>query len=46
MKKIFITGGLGYLGSQLAKEALEKNFEVMLYDSLVYNQRDRIHKES
>lgn len=38
MKKMFITGGLGYLGSQLAKEALTKDFSVMLYDSLIYEQ--------
>lgn len=38
MKKIFITGGLGYLGSQLAKEALENGFSVCLYDSLIYEQ--------
>lgn len=38
MQKIFITGGLGYLGSHLAKEALTKGFSVMLYDSLVYEQ--------
>ncbi|MFZ2621001.1 MAG: NAD(P)-dependent oxidoreductase [Minisyncoccia bacterium] len=38
MQKIFITGGLGYLGSQLAKEALKKDFDVCLYDSLIYEQ--------
>lgn len=38
MQKIFITGGLGYLGSQLAKEALTKDFSIMLYDSLIYEQ--------
>ena len=38
MRKIFITGGFGYLGSQLAKEALEKGDSVMLYDSLMYEQ--------
>ncbi len=38
MQKIFITGGLGYIGSQLAKEALTKGLSVMLYDSLIYEQ--------
>lgn len=38
MKKIFITGGLGYIGSQFAKEALAKDYSVMLYDSLIYEQ--------
>jgi nucleoside-diphosphate-sugar epimerase len=38
MKKIFITGGLGYLGTQLAKQALKKGYHVCLYDSLIYEQ--------
>jgi len=38
MRKILITGGFGYIGSQLAKEALTKGFSVMLYDSLIYEQ--------
>jgi nucleoside-diphosphate-sugar epimerase len=37
-QKIFITGGFGYIGSQLAKEALTKDFSVCLYDSLIYEQ--------
>lgn len=38
MKKIFITGGLGYLGTQLAKKAIKKGYTVCLYDSLIYEQ--------
>lgn len=38
IRKIFITGGLGYLGSHLAKEALARGDSVMLYDSLIYEQ--------
>ncbi len=38
MKKIFITGGFGYIGSKLAMEALSKGYSVFLYDSLVYKQ--------
>lgn len=38
MKKIFITGGLGYLGTQLAKTALKAGYDVYLYDSLIYEQ--------
>ena len=37
-KKIFITGGLGYIGSVFAKEAVKKGYSVKLYDSLVYEQ--------
>lgn len=38
MKKIFITGGFGFIGSELAKKALLKGFSVFLYDSLSYEQ--------
>lgn len=36
--KFFITGGLGYIGTAFAQEALKKGFDVALYDSLVYEQ--------
>ncbi len=39
--KIFITGGLGYIGTALAKEALKRGFDVYLYDSLVYKQNSK-----
>ncbi len=38
MKKIFITGGLGFIGSKLAKKALTRGFSVLLFDSLIYKQ--------
>lgn len=38
IKKIFITGGLGYIGSKLAAEALSRDISVFLYDSLLYSQ--------
>ena len=37
-QKFFITGGMGYLGSAFAKEALKKGYDVCLYDSLIYEQ--------
>lgn len=37
-KKIFITGGLGYIGTAFAKETIKIGYEVVLYDSLVYGQ--------
>lgn len=37
-ERFFITGGMGYLGSQFAKEALKKSDDVCLYDSLIYEQ--------
>lgn len=44
--KFFITGGLGYIGSAFAKEALKKGYDVALYDSLIYEQSpNKIIKE-
>ena len=37
-ERFFITGGMGYLGSAFAKEALKKSHDVCLYDSLIYEQ--------
>src|SRR3989344_5587835 len=42
-KKIFITGGLGFIGSKLAMEALRRGYNVFLYDSLVYKQDFLFH---
>ncbi|HEY4494533.1 MAG TPA: NAD(P)-dependent oxidoreductase [Candidatus Paceibacterota bacterium] len=45
-KTIFITGGLGYIGSAFAKEAIKKGYKIILYDSLIYEQnRDKIMSE-
>lgn len=38
MKKIFITGGFGYIGSKLAMTALSRGYSVFIYDSLIYKQ--------
>lgn len=37
-ERFFITGGMGYIGSAFAIRALEKDHEVCLYDSLIYEQ--------
>ena len=37
-ERFFITGGMGYIGSQFAKCALEGGHKVCLYDSLIYEQ--------
>ena len=37
-ERFFIRGGMGYLGSVFAKEALKKGYDVCLYDSLIYEQ--------
>jgi len=41
MKKILVTGGAGYIGSVTVKRLLENNFDVVVFDNLVYG-----HKES
>lgn len=41
MKKYFITGGLGYIGTKFAQVALSRGDSVMAYDNLLYEQ-DRI----
>ncbi len=38
-KKIFITGGAGYIGSVLTKKLLEKNYEVTVLDNFFYDQQ-------
>ncbi|MCK4918250.1 MAG: NAD(P)-dependent oxidoreductase [Candidatus Pacebacteria bacterium] len=39
--KFFITGGLGYIGSMFAKKALQKGHDVLMYDSLIYEQNHK-----
>lgn len=45
MSKIFINGGMGYLGSHLAREALKVCHQVWLYDSLIYEQDPKMLEE-
>jgi len=40
--KIFITGGAGYIGTTLIPLLLEKNYEVTVYDSLMFNNGDKL----
>jgi len=38
MKKIFITGGAGYVGSKLVPKLLELNYEVTVLDLMIYGE--------
>ena len=38
MKKIFITGGAGYVGAVMVPHLLEKGFEVTVLDLMIYGQ--------
>ena len=38
MKKIFITGGAGYVGSYLSDYLIEKNYNVTVYDLFLYGE--------
>lgn len=42
--KIFITGGLGFIGSHLACELLNKNFDVILFDNLSNSDESALDK--
>lgn len=43
MNKIFITGGAGFIGSNVAKLFSEKNFQVTVYDNLSSGYLENIH---
>ena len=38
MKKIFITGGAGYVGSKLVPKLLESGYEVTVLDLMIYGE--------
>lgn len=42
MKKIFITGGAGYIGTTLIPTLLQEGFNVTVYDSLMFNNGDKL----
>ncbi|MDD4271995.1 MAG: UDP-glucose 4-epimerase GalE [Patescibacteria group bacterium] len=44
MSKILLTGGAGYIGSHLAVELLEKNYEVVIIDNLSNSTTETINR--
>lgn len=44
MKRILITGGAGYIGSHIAVELLEKNFDVIVYDNLSNSSKESLRR--
>ena len=40
--KVFITGGAGYIGTTLIPLLLEKGYKVTVYDSLIFNNGDKL----
>lgn len=44
MKKIFVSGGAGYIGSHTVKELLDGSYEVTVFDNLSNSNLDNLHK--
>ena len=42
-KKVFITGGAGYVGSALVPRLLERGYEVVVYDLYIYDYKFKPH---
>ena len=42
-KKVFVTGGAGYVGSALVPELLKKGYEVVVYDLYIYGKTLAAH---
>ncbi|MCK5844756.1 MAG: UDP-glucose 4-epimerase GalE, partial [Victivallales bacterium] len=46
MRKILVAGGAGYIGSACAEYLLDRNFDVVVYDSLVTGHRDAVDERA
>ncbi len=42
MKRVFVTGGAGYIGSHVVKALGEKGYDVLVYDNLSKGYREAV----
>lgn len=42
-KKILVTGGAGYIGSHTVREILKNNYDVVVFDNLVYGHKEAVN---
>jgi len=42
MKKVLVTGGAGYVGSHTVTELLKQNYDVTVFDNLVYGHKEAV----
>ena len=45
MKNVLITGGAGYIGSQIAFDLIDKNYKVFVIDNLSTGNKNLIRKK-
>lgn len=46
MKKVVVTGGAGFIGSNLVDVLVERGYEVHVVDSLVAGKREHVHRKA
>ena len=46
MKKVVVTGGAGFIGSNLVEALIERGYEVHVVDSLVAGKKERVHPKA
>ena len=45
MKKVFIPGGAGYVGTELTEMLIENEYEVTIYDLFIYGDKVKNNKK-